>query len=162
MKRILKLSIPIFVAIMILFSFSAFTMTVVHPGKSVGYYPSVLAGPSPFAGMTMKEFLTLTPKKYQLLTGKKLSLPGKFSLKLAQYRVKKMVKKNKQRDMMMIMKDVETNDFDIFGFILGIALGPLGILIAYLIEGKSSSMFRWSLIGSIIWLGIFILVMLVL
>ena len=112
--------------------------------------------------MTISDFLSLTPRKYKELTGKKLSLPQKLSLKLAQVKVKKMVKKNKQIDLMAFAREIDTNNFDILGFILGVALGPLGVLIAYLIEGKSSSTFTWSVIGALIWLGVFLLVVLVL
>ena len=112
--------------------------------------------------MTITDFLSLTPRKYKELTGKKLSLPQKLSLKLAQVKVKKMVKKNKQVDLMAFAGEIDTNNFDILGFILGLALGPLGVLIAYLIEGKSSATFTWSVIGTLIWLGVFLLVVLVL
>ena len=73
-----------------------------------------------------------------------------------------MVKKKKQVDMLTIARDIDTNNFDILGFVLGIALGPLGVLIAYLLEGKSSATFTWSVIGALIWLGVFLLVVLVL
>ena len=160
MIRVLKLSIPFFAAILISCSASAFVPLSLTPSLGPESAPTEFAENSPFAGMTIKEFLALTPKKYRELTGKRLSLPQKLSLKLAQYRVKKMIKRNKQIDMMLIAQDVDTNNFDILGFILGIALGPLGILVAYLIEGKSSSTFRWAVFGALIWLGIFLLVVL--
>ena len=160
MIRVLKLSIPFFAALLISFSASAFVPLILTPSIKFERKQAKYAETSPFAGMTIKEFLALTPGKYKALTGKRLSLPQKVSLKYAQYRIKKMCKKNKQVDMMLIAQDVDTNNFDILGFILGIALGPLGILIAYLIEGKSSSTFRWAVLGALIWLGIFLLVIL--
>jgi hypothetical protein len=158
MIRLLKLSIPFFAAILI----SSFACALIHTPTADRVHAKTDIGVSPFAGMTVKEFLALTPKKYKQLTGEKLSFFQKLSLKHAQYRVKKMFKKNKDLGVTLIPQDVETNDFDIFGFILGIALGPVGILIAYLIEGKSSSTFKWSVIGALIWLGIFLLVVVVL
>ena len=95
-------------------------------------------------------------------TGKKLSLPQKVSLKIAQYKVKKMVRNNRQVDLLSMARDVDTNNFDILGFILGVVLGPLGVLIAYLIEGKGSATFSWAIIGALVWLGLFLLVVLVL
>jgi hypothetical protein len=112
--------------------------------------------------MTIQKFLALTPRRYKELTGKKLSLPQRLTLKIAQVKVKRLVKKNKQVDLVVFANAINGDDFDIPGFILGIVLGPLGILIAYLIEGKNSAMFRWALVGSLIWLGLFLLVVLIL
>ena len=113
--------------------------------------------PSPFHNMTVKAFLLLTPKKYYELTGKKLSLPQKLSLKIAQYKVKRMLKKNKQVDVMLMAKDVDTKGFDVLGFILGLALGPIGVLIGYLVGGKGSAVFKWSIYGAVIWLLVVLL-----
>lgn len=162
MERFLKLSISILAIFLISSMASAFTRVMELPKTESVYSQAGGAIPSPFAGMTIKEFLSLTPRTYKELTGKRLSLSQKFSLKLAQHKIKKMVKKGKPVELMLVAKDVDTNNFDILGFILGIALGPIGMLIAYLIEGKSSSTFRWALYGAIIWLGIFLLVVLIL
>ena len=162
MIRVLKLSIPFFAAIFISSVAVAFVPLMLTPTTCPGKTQVKITETSPFAGMTIREFLALTPRKYRELTGKRLSLPQKLSLKHAQYRVRKMYSKNKQVDLILVAQDVDTNNFNILGFILGIALGPLGILIAFLIEGKSSSTFRWALYGSLIWLGIFLLVVLVL
>lgn len=162
MKQVFKLSIPFFVVLLIS-SLSSSSATVSTHTIPVDHYSfAAEVKPSPFAGMTISDFLSLTPRKYKELTGRKLSLPQKLSLKLAQVKVKRMVKKNKQIDLMAFARDIDTNNFDILGFILGVALGPLGVLIAYLIEGKSSSTFTWSVIGALIWLGVFLLVVLVL
>ena len=161
MKQILKLSIPLFV-ILLICSLPSSSATVSTQTNAIDRFVVTEPKTSPFAGMTISDFLSLTPRKYKELTGKKLSLPQKLSLKLAQVKVKKMVKKNKQIDLMAFAREIDTNNFDILGFILGVALGPLGVLIAYLIEGKSSSTFTWSVIGALIWLGVFLLVVLVL
>ena len=162
MKQILKLSIPLFVILLISW-FPSSSATVYNQTNALDRSSfTEPAKPSPFAGMTISDFLSLTPRKYKELTGKKLSLPQKLSLKLAQVKVKKMMRKNKKIDLIAFARDIDTNNFDILGFILGVALGPLGVLIAYLIEGKSSSTFTWSVIGALIWLGVFLLVVLVL
>ena len=162
MKQILKLSIPLFVILLISW-FPSSSATVYNQTNALDRSSfTEPAKPSPFAGMTISDFLSLTPRKYKALTGKKLSLPQKLSLKLAQVKVKKMMRKNKKIDLIAFARDIDTNNFDILGFILGVALGPLGVLIAYLIEGKSSSTFTWSVIGALIWLGVFLLVVLVL
>ena len=159
MKQVLKLGISLFVVLLFYSSSSAF-MT---QRNGIDAYPvAEPARPSQFVGMTINDFLLLTPRKYRQLTGKKLSLPQQLALKLAQVKVKKMVKKNKPVDLILMAREIDTNNFDILGFILGLVLGPLGVLIAYLLEGRSSSTFLWSVIGGLIWLGAFLLVVLVL
>jgi hypothetical protein len=157
MKTIPKASILCTVTVLLSLSSSAF-VNIVLPNTYSGYSTAEIAKPSPFAGMTVEDFLHLTPKQYRQLSGKKLSLSQKLTLKIAQYKVKRMVRKNKKVDLMAFANAIDGNDFHIPGFILGIVLGPLGILIAYLIEGKTSAMFQWALVGSLIWLGLFLLV----
>jgi hypothetical protein len=161
MKADLKISIACIVALLITFSSYSF-VHVSPPNSSSPVLPSEIMDPSPFAGMTLTEFLKLSPRKYRVLTGKNMSLSQKIALKFAQYKVKKLIRKNKHVDLRLITKSIDGNDFHIPGFIIGIVLGPVGVLIAYLIEGKNSSMFQWSLIGGLIWLGLFLLVMLIL
>ena len=160
MKRILNVSIPILAVLII--SGLGFVSPPIQPAQVNKHLTKDHADLSPFPTMTVNEFLSLTPKRYQQLTGKKLSLPQKVSLKIAQYKVKKMVRNNRQVDLLSMARDVDTNNFDILGFILGVVLGPLGVLIAYLIEGKGSATFSWAIIGALVWLGLFLLVVLVL
>jgi hypothetical protein len=161
MKQVLKLSISLLVVLLFYSSSSAFMTVSTQPNAMDAYDMAKPAKPSPFVGMTISDFFSLTPRKYRELTGKKLSLPQQLALKLAQVRVKKMVKKNRPVDLILMTREIDTNNFDILGFILGLVLGPLGVLIAYLLEGRSSSTFLWSVFGALIWLGIFLLVILV-
>jgi len=162
MKRILKLSIVPAIFLLISITSHAFVQGAELQKFLIDNRPSAIKKESPFAGMTIRDFISMTPKKYQQLTGKKLSRSQMISLKLAQFKVKKMAKKNKFPDWRLLTRDIETNHFNILGFILGIALGPVGVLIAYLIEGKQSSTFNWALYGAIIWVGVFLLVVLIL
>lgn len=161
MKPVLKLSIPFLLGVLI--SSISYGYAVPVPGadaRESTVHSDVR--PSPFKEMSVQTFLSLTPKQYRQLTGKKLSILQKLSLKLAQSRVKKLLRKNRHIDLEVIARDIETNQFSILGFILGVVLGPLGILIAFLIEGKGSSTFTWSIIGGLVWLGLVLLVVLVL
>ncbi|MGZ5247387.1 MAG: hypothetical protein ACXWV5_10115 [Flavitalea sp.] len=110
--------------------------------------------PSPFTNMTVKEFLTLTPKKYQEMTGTKMKLSQKVSLKIAQSKVKKMAKKNPDMNIMPFTQGIDTSDFSIGGFVLGLLLGVIGVLIAYLIGDQQ--IIKWSWYGFAIW-GIIVL-----
>jgi hypothetical protein len=107
--------------------------------------------------MLVQQFLSLTPKKYYELTGKKLKLSQKVSLKLAQWKIKKMIRKGKTVDLMTMAKakkDLDTSDFNIAGFLLGFFLSLIGVLIAYLIGGDD--IIKWAWLGAglslIIWL----------
>ena len=157
MERICKYHITCIVGILIHLSSSAF-VHIDPPNIFSRYSPVEIAMPSPFANMTIGQFLDLTPKRYKELTGKKLSLRQKMTLNMAQYKVRRMVKKHQEVNLIVFANAIDGNDFHIPGFILGIVLGPLGILIAYLIEGRNSAMFQWALLGSLIWLGLFLLV----
>lgn|GEM_PF-5137718 len=140
---------------------SASVHVVFFPKIGFAISNTEVSRPSPFERMSITDFLLLTPQKYKALTGKKMSLSQKVSLKFSQYKVKKMMKKNKMLALPSIAKDIDTNGFNIVGFILGIALGPIGLLIAYLISGKNSSLFKSAIYGGLIWLGIFLLVVLI-
>jgi hypothetical protein len=113
---------------------------------------------SPLSGMTLQEFVHLSPKKYKELTGKKLNLPEKLAWKLTQHKFKRMIKKNPQMAIMPVPQDIDRSDFNILGFLLGIFLGPIGLLIAFLVEGEDSSLFKWALYGLIVWAAIVLLV----
>jgi hypothetical protein len=104
----------------------------------------------------IQEFLKLTPKKYYELTGKKMKLSQKVSLKLAQWKIKRMLKKGKTVDLvaMTTKKGIDTSDFNIAGFLLGFFLSLIGVLIAYLIGDEA--LIKWAWLGAglsaILWL----------
>jgi hypothetical protein len=113
--------------------------------------------PRPLVLRSIEEFLTLTPKKYKELTGRKMSLPQKVSLKIAQQKVKKAVRKGKTVDLNAVAREVDTSDFNIAGFVLGLLLGIIGVLIAYLIG--DSNIVKWAWIGFAVWVGLVLLVL---
>jgi hypothetical protein len=118
---------------------------------------NVSTNPQPLSLRTLEDFLSLTPKKYTELTGKKMTLPQKVSLKIAQYKVKRAIKKGKTVDLNALSKEVDTSNFNIGGFVLGLLLGIIGVLIAYLIGDRS--VVKWAWIGFAIWVGIVLLVL---
>jgi hypothetical protein len=103
----------------------------------------------------VQQFLKLTPEKYYELTGKKMKLSQKISLKLAQWKIKRMLKKGKTVDLMaMRQKGIDTSDFNIAGFLLGFFLSLIGVLIAYLLNDEA--IIKWAWLGAglsaILWL----------
>lgn len=120
--------------------------------------------PNPLAHISAKQFLTLTPKDYQKLTGKKLNFLEKIQFKMVQRKVKKMVKKGEVVTMADVQKKFEEmGTMNILGFLLGLILGPVGVIIALILKETGDvdpSVLRWSLYGCLIWLAIVFLVIL--
>ena len=152
MKHLLKLSL--LSATIFVFTFSSSAVVVPVLTSTPEKVTESVAKPSPFAGMTVQDFLALTPKKYRELTGKKMTMSQKISLKIGQRKVKKMVKKNQPIDLQTAAPGVDTSDFNIGGFILGLLLSIIGVLIAYLIGDRT--VIKWAWIGFaisfVIWL----------
>jgi hypothetical protein len=122
---------------------------------SSGTEPATKKATDPLNDLLIKRFLELTPKQYEELTGKDMKLSQKVSFKLAQWKIKRMLKKGKTVDLMsMTKKGIDTSDFNIAGFLLGFFLSLIGVLIAYLIGGDD--IIKWAWLGAglslIIWL----------
>lgn len=151
---------------MMRFSLLVFAMMIFNLTTSALTIPSAEPVPpksentvvTPFTGMTVQDFLALTPKKYKELTGEKLSITQKISLKLAQKKIRKAAKNNESIDSITMANAVDTSDFNIGGFVLGLLLSVIGVLIAYLIG--DTSVIKWAWIGFGIFLVIFLLAVL--
>lgn len=109
---------------------------------------SILSNPYPFNEILVKQFLSLTPKKYYEITGKQMKLSQRISLRLAQNKIKRMIKKGKPVDLVAMSKGIDTSDFNLMGFVLGIVLNLIGVLIAYLIDDSDASLIKWAWIGA--------------
>lgn len=117
------------------------------------------AAASPLENFTVQDFLALTPKKYKELTGQKLSLTQKISLKIAQKKMKRAIKNNESIDVNAAMADgFDTSDFNIGGFVLGLLLSVIGVLIAYLIG--DTNVIKWAWVGFGVFFVIFLLAVL--
>ncbi|MBO9571081.1 MAG: hypothetical protein J7497_02570 [Chitinophagaceae bacterium] len=131
--------------LLIVFSlFTASSFALVLPSSK----PAEATASSPsdvLAKMKVEDFLALTPKKYKELTGEKLSLTQKMSLKYAQKQMRKALKENQKIDQSIQANAVSTSDFNAGGFILGLLLSIIGVLIAYLIN--DSTVIKWAWIG---------------
>lgn len=148
------------------FSMLAFSLMIFVFPTSAVVVPSITPEPvkkestalSPVSKMSVDDFLSMTPKKYKALTGEKLSLTQKISLKLAQKKIKKALRNNEQIDSATMANALDTSDFNIGGFILGLLLSVIGVLIAYLIGDPS--VIKWAWVGFGIFLIIFLLAVL--
>ncbi len=110
--------------------------------------------------MDVKEFLALTPAKWKEISGKKLSLPQRLSLKMAQKQVKRQLKKGQSADMAVVASKAAWGDnFHWGAFLLAMFLGPIGVLIVYLVQFEDPEVARksaWR--GLIAWVALAALV----
>lgn len=146
------LRISILMAIMIAVSFPSFAL--VAPSAKLPAQPEN-AAPAALSNMSVEEFLALSPRQYRELTGEKLSLTQKISLKIAQKKVKKALKHNEEVNAVTMQNAIDTSDFNIGGFVLGLLLSVVGVLIAYLIG--DTTVIKWAWIGFGVFMVIFLL-----
>lgn len=142
--------------IMMLLNLSSSALTI--PSTEPVPPKSESTAAAPLSGMSVQDFLALTPKKYKELTGEKLSFTQKIALKMAQRKVKKAIKNNEKVDSSVMANAVDTSDFNIGGFVLGLLLSAIGVLIAYLIG--DTSVIKWAWIGFAVFLVIFLIAIL--
>ncbi len=110
-----------------------------------------------------KTFLSLTPAKIQEMTGKKMTLGQKVSLKMAQMEVKKQLKRGKEVNMAEMSKKAASG-INFLWLVIGFFLNWVGVLIAYLTrEGSDDNRVKSAWIGFaigtalwiILWVAVF-------
>ena len=148
-------SLPLFVVLILALTFiTSPSFALVSPSSKHTEMPPMNHS-DVLAKMKLEDFLSLTPKKYKELTGEKLSITQKISLKLAQKKMRQAIKENKMADEKIQGTALDTSDFNIGGFILGLILPVIGLLIAYLIDDEE--VIKWAWIGFGIFLVFFLL-----
>jgi len=104
--------------------------------------------------LSSQDLLTLTPAKYEELTGEKLGLKGKLALLL----LKKEVRKTASTEPINLEEELANTEggFNLLGFLAGFLLAFLGVLLVFLLASNNKAMKRSA------WLGLGVLVLLIL
>lgn len=123
---------------------------------------ATIKGPDPLSLITAQQFLSLSPKKYQEFSGKKMNLVQRIEFRIIQQKVKKMVRKGEVVTMADVKKKFEDlNAMNLLGFMLGLVLGPVGVVIALILKETGDvgpEVVRWSLYGLLLWLAIVLVI----
>ncbi len=102
----------------------------------------------------MKWFVSLTVPGYEKLKGKKINFLEKFSFKLSQKRMKKMIK---------LYDDGEVTTLEKISWLLkGLVLGPIAVLLAYIIfKEDKRELIKWTWFGFAGWAVLLAVILLV-
>ena len=112
--------------------------------------------------INLQELSTMKVGDYEKMTGQKMGFFHRLEFKLAQKKLRSSINEdgtvnNKRLEKMARDIDGDTG-FHLGGFVLGLLLGLIGVLIAYLIrDEKHSNRVKWAWIGWGVWVVILIL-----
>lgn len=120
------------------------------PKKATEIYIPVTANKQ----ISLMELSTMKVKDYENLSGKRLNFFHKIAFKNNQKQLRKSIAADGTIKNDELIKSASASDlttgFHLGGFALGLFLGPIGVLIAYLIHGDASvdkNRIKWSWIG---------------
>lgn len=120
------------------------------PKKAAEIYIPVAANKQ----ISLMEFSTMKVKDYEKLSGKSLNFFQKIAFKSNQKQLRRSIAADGTIKNDELIKSASASDlttgFHLGGFALGLFLGPIGVLIAYLIHGDASvdkNRIKWSWIG---------------
>lgn len=116
------------------------------------------------AGQTISlmDLSQISVKEFENVSGKKMNFIDRISFKIGQRSLRNSINKdgtfNKKKVEKLINKADAGGGFHAGGFFLGLILGLIGVLIAYLIkDDKKKARVKWAWIGWAIWLVILLI-----
>ena len=111
--------------------------------------------------LSLYELRNMKQSQLEVITGRKMNFFESIAFGKAQRQLKKQINEegivtgNKLKRAMGSSADL-TSGFHLGGFALGFLIGPIGVLIAYLIDDdKKRNRVKWAWIGLIAWVVIF-------
>jgi hypothetical protein len=113
--------------------------------------------------VNLQELSTMKTADLEKIAGRKMGWLTRLEFKLAQKKLRRSINAdgtiNNKRLAMLASKDMDgTEGFHLGGFALGLFLGLIGVLIAYLInDEKHDNRVKWSWIGLAVIVGIILL-----
>jgi hypothetical protein len=111
--------------------------------------------------LSVQDLSLISVKDFQNLTGKKMNLVDRLSFKIAQKKLRGSINTDGSFNKKKVEKFFNSaaeggSGFHLGGFILGLLLGLIGVLIAYLIkDDKKKARVKWAWIGWVAWLIIY-------
>lgn len=108
--------------------------------------------------ISLAEFSKLKPDEYEKLAHVKLNFLDRMKYRSAMKKLRNKIAadgtiKDKKLEENLRSSSDFTEDFHLGGAALGLLLGPIGVLIAYLIEDDNKSVrIKWAWIGFVAWI----------
>lgn len=147
------------IKLFLLIAFSMYALADTNTAYGFSISKPVANDASPSATwkyINVSDFVKLSAKEFSDLTGKKMNFFERLSFKVTKMRMKHDLKKNPDLKITDYMKpNTTTFQIDILWLLLGVLLGPIGVLIAYVTKQE-----QYKLTSSWIGFGIFVLVLL--
>ena len=105
--------------------------------------------------ISLMELSEISVKDFQKLSGKKMKFGEKLRFKLGQRELRKNINEDgsfnsKKFENYFAAQAVAGMGIDWGGFLLGLILSLIGVLIAYLIKGDDKGFIKWAWIGAVI------------
>ncbi|MFT4667781.1 MAG: hypothetical protein ACI9XB_004755 [Gammaproteobacteria bacterium] len=97
--------------------------------------------------LSVNDILTKDRKEIESVLGKKLQFKDKVALKLIKRNLKKSLKKGKSKEELKRELANDKSEFNVGAFILGLLLGLIGVLLAYLFMEKEKAKSSWKGFG---------------
>ncbi|HEY6900616.1 MAG TPA: hypothetical protein VI233_08235, partial [Puia sp.] len=113
--------------------------------------------------VSLQELTTMSASDLEQMTGKKMGWMRRMEFKLAQRKLRHSINEDgtlrNKKLAMLASRDLDgETGFHLGGFALGLFLGLIGVLIAYLIDDeKQDNRVKWSWIGCAVLVGIILL-----
>lgn len=158
-----KIVLTLTALVVMITSFAAFNLTAPTPKKAAEIFIPI--GSTGYQ-LSLMDLSQIRVKDYESLSGKKMTFLNKISFKLSQRELRKSINtdgtlNSKKLNGLANKMAAGESGFNIGGFALGLFLGLIGVLIAYVIsDDKKAARTKWAWIGFGVAVILYLLVLL--